>query len=280
APPPGPAPPGGSGGPGGPPPPRAAGGGGPFSTQNTPPAGTPPETEREAPPAPPAAPAAPPRAKTPDKPPNPQPPPVVAETPHPEQNRKPPERQQPAPLPPGTEARVLTRLNTSRREAGLAPVVLDADLARACRDEARQAAEGPGKLAPRQDREALLFVSDPLPALDGALATCFARLRFLDPALERFGVGWGQRPSGERVTAFRSAGAASSSGGGRRDAELIYPSDGQRDVPLSFPGNEVPDPIPQASRKVAGFPVTVTFPSGTSISDATGRLLGGDGREV
>src|SRR5262249_45756291 len=130
-----------------------------------------------------------------------------------------------------------------------------------------------------QDREALLYVSDPLPALDGALATCSARLRFLDPALERLGVGWGQRPSGERVTAFRFA-RASSSGGGRRDAELIYPADGQRDVPLSFPGNEVPDPIPQTARKVAGFPVTVTFPSGASISDATGRLLGGDGREV
>jgi uncharacterized protein YkwD len=38
-------------------------------------------------------------------------------------------------------------------------------------------------------------------------------------------------------------------------------------VPLLFPGNEVPDPLPDLKNKVTGYPVTVTFPRRAKVTD-------------
>jgi uncharacterized protein YkwD len=43
-------------------------------------------------------------------------------------------------------------------------------------------------------------------------------------------------------------------------------------VPLTFPGNELPDPIPDATDKVTGYPITVTFPPRVQVQDAEGWL--------
>ncbi len=61
---------------------------------------------------------------------------------------------------------------------------------------------------------------------------------------------------------------------------MIYPVDGQKDVPVAFPGHEVPDPIPEAHDGVAGFPVTASFPPGVAVRKAHAALLDADGQEV
>src|ERR1700722_16890765 len=45
------------------------------------------------------------------------------------------------------------------------------------------------------------------------------------------------------------------------DGVVIYPVDGQKGVPVAFPGHELPDPIPDAHGAIAGYPVTASFPS-------------------
>ncbi len=61
---------------------------------------------------------------------------------------------------------------------------------------------------------------------------------------------------------------------------VIYPVDGQKGVPVAFPGHEVPDPIPEAHGGVAGFPITATFPRSVAVRKARATLLDPDGREV
>lgn len=166
------------------------------------------------------------------------------------------------------ETQVLARINAARLEVGLASVTLDAELSRACLQHAREG---------RASENGQLFPGTPLAAFDGALASWLSRLPFLDPNLERVGVGPGKQSSGEPGTAFafaRSAAAAN------RTTAILYPVDGQKDVLPSFPGNEVPDPVPESVRKVVGYPVTVTFPPRTSIRQATGRMTDARGKEV
>ena len=43
-------------------------------------------------------------------------------------------------------------------------------------------------------------------------------------------------------------------------AVVIYPADGQKDVPLAYHAGERPDPIPESADKKAGYPVSVAFP--------------------
>lgn len=63
-------------------------------------------------------------------------------------------------------------------------------------------------------------------------------------------------------------------------APVLYPGDGQKDVQPMFPGNEVPDPIPDSKTKLAGNPITATFPARTKIRNASGKLLDAAGKEV
>ena len=61
---------------------------------------------------------------------------------------------------------------------------------------------------------------------------------------------------------------------------VIYPADGQADVPIAFTGNEVPSPLPQSALPPAGYPVTLQFGDAQQLRLSTSRLLGPDGKEV
>lgn len=61
---------------------------------------------------------------------------------------------------------------------------------------------------------------------------------------------------------------------------VFYPVPDQKDVPILFPGNEVPDPIPLAKTPQAGYPLTVTFAPRMPITAAKGRLLDDKKQEV
>jgi uncharacterized protein YkwD len=61
---------------------------------------------------------------------------------------------------------------------------------------------------------------------------------------------------------------------------IAYPAPRQTRVPLWFPGNEIPDPLPEATNKLAGFPITLQFPPRTRVESVTARLSNKDEREV
>ncbi|MBI1916609.1 MAG: hypothetical protein HYS12_18025 [Planctomycetes bacterium] len=207
--------------------------------------------------------------------------------------------------PPATEVdpapAVLARVNVLRGAAGLAPVALDRGLCRGCTAHAgylaRNASRLPKSLDELEDEDAALpgfsaegrvtarrgvaAPGEPLQALDTIMASGFRRLRFLDPRLRRIGVGTERETAGAGVSVFDFDAAKDVIPPPRgATAAVVYPSDGQQDVPLAFAGNEVPDPIPEATRKLGGFPITVTFAPRSAIVGAEGRLLDEKGREV
>jgi uncharacterized protein YkwD/Tfp pilus assembly protein PilF len=61
---------------------------------------------------------------------------------------------------------------------------------------------------------------------------------------------------------------------------IVYPLDGQKDVPTAFVGNEIPDPAPQGALYPLGYTVTLEAGIATQLSVTSGRLLGPDGKEV
>ncbi len=56
---------------------------------------------------------------------------------------------------------------------------------------------------------------------------------------------------------------------------IAYPAPGQTSVPLWFPGNEIPDPLPEAKNKLAGFPITLQFPLRTRVQSVRASLYQG-----
>jgi uncharacterized protein YkwD len=61
---------------------------------------------------------------------------------------------------------------------------------------------------------------------------------------------------------------------------LVYPLDGQKDVPQAFVDREVPDPAPQGALGPFGYPITLEAGVASKLSVTSGRLIGPDGKEV
>jgi len=58
---------------------------------------------------------------------------------------------------------------------------------------------------------------------------------------------------------------------------VVYPADGQADVPASFDDNELPDPVPTGGPRVTGYPITVTFDRYSSVQVSSFTLSGPSG---
>lgn len=67
---------------------------------------------------------------------------------------------------------------------------------------------------------------------------------------------------------------------GRRAAPVVWPADGQTEVPSVFPDDELPDPIPAGGPRTAGYPVTVTFDPYSRVRVQSFDLRGPDGAVV
>lgn len=65
-----------------------------------------------------------------------------------------------------------------------------------------------------------------------------------------------------------------------RGTVVLYPVPEQSDVPTIFPGGEIPNPIPKATKLQAGYPITATFAAGMSVTGARGKLVDAQGKEV
>jgi uncharacterized protein YkwD len=102
----------------------------------------------------------------------------------------------------------------------------------------------------------------------------FHRLPLLDRATTA--VGFGEARVGSIAIAVLDTGAGPAGTG----EPVVYPADGQADVPVAFSGAAAPSPLPQGAQAPAGYPVTLEVGDAQQLHLGTSRLLGPDGKEV
>jgi uncharacterized protein YkwD len=103
------------------------------------------------------------------------------------------------------------------------------------------------------------------------------RDRLLDPAFKSFGLGLARDDKGNWLTVLdwlRDERPQPPGG------PVLYPGPAQAGVPLLFPGNEIPDPLPHTKEKLTGYPITVTFPGHLKLTSAAATLEDEAGKEV
>jgi hypothetical protein len=116
----------------------------------------------------------------------------------------------------------------------------------------------------------------PVEAVDSLMATLYHRVAILNPAVSEVGVGWAYRRDGLGFLVVDVGGSD-----GRPESKLfpiVYPVNGQEDVPLDFGlgARENPNPIPDDGT-VGGYPVTVQIPERRGRgADAELRLFTGE----
>jgi uncharacterized protein YkwD len=242
------------------------------------------------------SPVAPPREEMPTKEkPSPEPPrnPVLPPP-------KPPVVELP-PADPDSDAlgrKVLTAINAQRRLAGRKPVRLDAEHSRGCAEHAlylaknanqpdldphEQVADLPGATPAGAEaaRTASVIPHEPVEAVNNCLAVPAHRALLLDPALASVGVGQRRTAKGKWICVLDFLrGSPKQTPGSGSLRGVLYPVHRQKDVPLAFPGNEVPDPLPLAKIKMSGYPITVIFPPHAPVPSSRAWLEDESGKDV
>jgi len=196
-----------------------------------------------------------------------------------------------------SDHKALNRLNACRKAAGVEPVVHDPALSKICLAHAKYLSHNIGDAAfgskasfqaedpklPGYTPEGEIIASSALVAfdrvecadlIDSAMDSFHFRLRLLDPDLKRVGFARAKEKGG------RSASIVDVTSGVGLAHVQFYPVDKQKDVPLAFPANEVPDPIPDAKQKVAGYPITVLFPWNMKFKYASAKLFEDPKKEI
>lgn len=202
----------------------------------------------------------------------------------------------PASSPPVDGPKVAERLNAFRKNAGLEPVVWDAELSRGCAAHAAYLARNYGHPStlglgahtedpklPGYSEEGLqaakasvVGYEHPFDTVEGLMATFFHRLPLLDRHAKRFGFGAVGDAKAGWVSVLRME-----PGKGADDAPVLYPIDQQKDVPLAFLGLEAPDPLPEAKgERNTGYPITVTFPGNRPVAKVTATLTDDKGKQL
>jgi hypothetical protein len=173
--------------------------------------------------------------------------------------------------------RAVRRLNEHRSVAKLAPVALDRELSRRVQLHADYLAAnaghpslaGLGVHAERPDLpgyskdgddagKASVITFDTRAKIDPVdkwIGTFFHRVPLLAPNLGATGFGYAESRDPKVGHIWILHVGTEPSGG-----VVVYPADGQTDVPTRFSGNETPNPIPHDEDGAAGFPITLTFP--------------------
>ncbi|MBI1832591.1 MAG: DUF4339 domain-containing protein [Planctomycetes bacterium] len=196
------------------------------------------------------------------------------------EEKKPTVEVKPAPKPkpmPESATEFVSRLNRQRKHAGLAPVALDADLSRGCEAHAKYLAQHLGAPKANADdvhdqdpakpgyslegqragQNAMIAFLDPLDALDRWMGRIYSRGSLLAPEMRSIGIGFAKNAKGDDICVVDPM-------RGRGEPIVVYPARNQTDVPLSFTsGPEIPD-----AKTVAGFPITVAFPTSKAVTDA------------
>jgi len=245
-------------------------------------------------------------AKPPEKKPTNDKPPLVTRPPA---DKPPPPVEEPKELaladnlPPGLAFQIVEAINVHREKAQLEPIFRDAKTSHGCQAHAgylaRNAPRLTGKETERKDEvaewpgfseagrksahAALIAAEAPLTAIEQWLQEPARRSLLLEPRLRTVGAGFARNVAGQWFSVFDwSSGidreppleTASVTGA------IVYPVPGQARVPLWFPGNETPDPLPEAKIKLAGYPITLTFPLGMRVDSVTAKLSTTDERDI
>jgi uncharacterized protein YkwD len=111
----------------------------------------------------------------------------------------------------------------------------------------------------------------------GLIDSLISRPQLLDPRLSEVGLGYAPFVQGGWIWVIDLHRAAER----EADKEYFYPAPEQEDVPLVYPPNEVPSPIPAGTEvKLAGYAVTVLFGPRSHIAAATAKLTDEKGIDV
>jgi uncharacterized protein YkwD len=185
--------------------------------------------------------------------------------------------------------------NAVRKSAGMSMLPFDADRSLACQAHAAYLARNPIRPEVRDTAErgedpnlpgaseagnqaglaSAILSQDPSAAMTWLKDTPIRDLLVV-PDLKGIGIGVGRDARGTWVSVLDLT-------AGRTDARagpVLYPAPGQREVPLYFPGNEVPDPLPDTQDKIAGYPISVTFRQGEEVRNVKAGLRDATGKEV
>jgi uncharacterized protein YkwD/DNA-directed RNA polymerase subunit RPC12/RpoP len=223
-----------------------------------------------------------PSEETPPEPKPPEPKPPVVEEPPPSFPSPAREKKEIAlaeELPPELNFDFVDAVNAARAKEGREPIFLDAELSRDCRKMAERLARlGPpssNRPAAEKDGANVVAADAPLEAVAKWLQEPARRALILEPRLRTFAAGFARNSKGQWISVFDWT------SGIDRDppmetapitGAIVYPAPGQLRVPLWFPGNEVPDPLPQVKNKLAGYPITLSFPPHDRLKEVTARL--------
>lgn len=197
----------------------------------------------------------------------------------------------------GEAGAVLERLNAHRKTAGLELLAVDPALTRGCLAHAAYLvrnvddpstrglglhAEDPrlpgySKDGEKAGKAAVIFLGKEGPdAVEGWIGSLLHRIPLLQSRLRKIGYGLARGgPAGVTVVLDATNGL----GVGKDWPVVLYPAEGQKEVPLAFTP-EIPDPIPDSVDKKAGYPVTAIFSEGALVKDVKASLRDADGKEA
>ncbi|MGH7223548.1 MAG: CAP domain-containing protein, partial [Gemmataceae bacterium] len=189
--------------------------------------------------------------------------------------------------PPELSFDLVDAINVHREKAGREPIYLDAELSNGCQSRAEHLARNVGRLGDKdvsaKQATECVAAEAPLAAIEKWMRQPARRAAILEPRLRTFGAGFARNVAGQWVSVFDWT------GGLDRQPPLettpikgaiVYPVPAQSRVPLWFPGNETPDPLPDAVNKLAGFPITLTFPPRSRLETVTAHLRDADERDI
>ena len=97
-------------------------------------------------------------------------------------------------------------------------------------------------------------------AIDGLFQAPYHRLMWINPYLKDFGYGFK-----DKYYTFDLGGKKAG-----EDKIIVYPMDNQTDVPVSWDGNETPNPLRLHAKKgTVGYPITLSYFTGKNIESFT-----------
>ncbi|MGL4552011.1 MAG: CAP domain-containing protein, partial [Gemmataceae bacterium] len=175
--------------------------------------------------------------------------------------------------------RALALLNDERAMAGAGPIRLDEAASKRATDHAEALLVRVEPVAFDEDTPAAAIAwKAPAAAVADLLAGPLHRDLLLARSRAALGVGSARDGAGREVTVLDGLFAGMLAVGD--DPATLYPVPAQTHVPLLFPGNEVPDPLPDVKDKLAGYPITVQFGRRARVTAVEAVLEDEDGKTV
>ena len=212
---------------------------------------------------------------------------------------EPPKKPVKGPPLPEADAKALEKINAVRKLAGVGPVTIDAKMSAACAAHAAYLLkhydtmmkagtsmhsedpklEGYTKEGAAAGKASDIHYVEAPEAVDGWMASLYHRIPLLNADLLKIGLGYVKGTANPPWVCCVDVLTGLPSLTEERAKVVMYPSDGQKDVPLDF-GGERPTPIPDDPDQKGGFPVTATFREIVKVTEATATLKDATGAEV